>query len=263
MGLRKTLAVSVLASSALTLTLLGAQPAAEPAPSAPAAPQEQVSEVTMGTIAEAGHAGGMAAEAGTAKKHYSFIYKDGKNRPARWNPCKVIRWGYNPAKQKAGGLDDAKKAIAKLSQTSGLKYKYVGKTKSVPFKGKAPAAIDLRVGWGTNGSHPKYFKKGSRVAGYGAVYYAYRVNADGSRTAPEVVNGDLLMNASMKLSRRVQKFVYLHEAGHTAGLGHVGHRPEIMYPTVLLRDKYSYKTGDRAGLKRLGADAGCFPQPIR
>ena len=62
--------------------------------------------------------------AGSARD-WHFLFQGG----GRWNPCKPIRWSYNPAGQRYGrALADVSRAFAKISGVSGLRFKYVGRT---------------------------------------------------------------------------------------------------------------------------------------
>lgn len=52
-----------------------------------------------------------------------------------------------------------------------------------------------------------------------------------------------------------------HEMGHAVGLGHAKQPNEVMYPIAHTGSPTDYQAGDRAGLKAVGASAGCSPTP--
>lgn len=45
------------------------------------------------------------------------------------------------------------------------------------------------------------------------------------------------------------------------GLAHVDDRAQLMYPSLLTSSPAEYAAGDRTGLSKLGAPAGCFLAP--
>jgi hypothetical protein len=48
-----------------------------------------------------------------------------------------------------------------------------------------------------------------------------------------------------------------HELGHAMGLNHAAHSDEVMYPTISGSSPTDYQAGDLAGLRAVGATAGC------
>lgn len=235
------------ATAAVSILLAGGfQPASATSPTGTQA------EVVIQTGASA------SAQAG---RGYAFLNTDKQGRYARWNSCKPIRWAYNSKRQSRGTLADTKYAFQRIHQATGLKFKYVGRTTSVPFKGKVPGNIDVRVGWGTAASHPGLFGRGSRAAGYGGSKYQY-YNTDSGTTSPEYVTGEYILRANTGYSHSFFRVIMMHELGHVVGLDHVRDRRSIMAPTLGFSRGAGLTQGDRRGFRKVGR-GGCFSQPIR
>ncbi len=72
--------------------------------------------------------------------------------------------------------------------------------------------------------------------------------------------GSWLTQAGIIISPQAQPYlatVLRHELGHAVGLNHAGRSDEIMYPTVSHSSPTDYQAGDRTGLSKIGASAGC------
>lgn len=196
------------------------------------------------------------------------IYRDSKGRPARWNPCKPVRWAYNGEGQQSNGLQDAKAAVKSLSLASGIEFKYRGATTSKPGSKSFPDAIDLRVGWA--GPENRAYElagykpvSGYELEGVGLAYVQARAYTDGRVTAPELIRGEVVLNPEAGFGRKERRLTYLHELGHAFGLDHFNDAAQVMYPFIEQNDDAIYGPGDLAGLKKLGREAGCFTYPIR
>lgn len=60
---------------------------------------------------------------------------------------------------------------------------------------------------------------------------------------------------------RTQGNVILHELGHATGLDHVSSQSELMNPVLTDSAPNGHAAGDLAGLKKIGAQAGCLTIP--
>ncbi len=198
---------------------------------------------------------------------YSFIYTDGLNRPARWNPCKAITWRYNPIGEwRPSNLVDLKAAVAQLSTELGITFSYLGTTTDLPYRRGAGDSTDedLLIGWGTAASVPGL--AGSTIGLAGPSFaWGYTGSVP---NAPEIVDAEMVLDSQdgplpAGFGSRSFGALALHELGHTAGLGHAAGRSELMYPSMSSANDGRYQVGDRAGLRLLGATQGCFAKPRR
>ncbi|MFT6564751.1 MAG: hypothetical protein ACJAY5_001511, partial [Actinomycetes bacterium] len=85
----------------------------------------------------------------------------------------------------------------------------------------------------------------------------------GSGRDQEIVRGAIDIDKKLKKKKSQKRFptslrkeLYMHEWGHVVGLDHVDSRNELMFPN-LMGNLTDYGSGDKAGLRILGDDAGC------
>lgn len=234
--------------------------------------------IVVATAMPAALASSATAAVSTAKargnpKAYTFITDD---PVARWDPCGgAINYRVNLLAAPKGALNDVKGAIKRVSNATGLKFRYRGKTKAFPaaelkFSGAYPADTHLVIAWAVPGKHSTWMpKKGSRgLAGMAGPSWIPAYTETG-RDAAMIVEAGVVLNARMKLKRGFGKGprsgwqaargkLLMHEIGHAVGLDHprIADRWQVMYPTMT-RTAAVWGAGDRNGLKRLGA-GGCL-----
>lgn len=177
---------------------------------------------------------------------------------SRWNPCRVITWGYNPANGYAGSLDDMKRAFAKISARAGLRFHYVGTTVAVGGSDVTnPAGMDIVVAWSDAAHNPDL--SGSTVGLGGGLAWGAQ---DG--TGWVMTSGYILLDRKGSLRHGYDVTgsptwgqIMIHEAMHAVGLSHARGREEIMYPSAnSLNHRFGY--GDVTGLNRAGINSGCW-----
>lgn len=208
--------------------------------------------------------GSTGAEARKGKGYNILSHDEGYPYVARWNPCQKIHYKINARKSPRGGfIKDTKKAIKRLHRASGLRFKYLGRTKVVPnirsgksYKGKT----DLVIAWTT----PKKRKVLRNLGGWGGGYW-WRV----SRKTGKFTKGWVLLNSKYRYKYPkgfgtgpkggygTRGQLLMHELGHSMGLAHVKRRSEIMFHYTYRR-KAKWGNGDRRGLRRVGRPAGCI-----
>lgn len=197
---------------------------------------------------------------GSASSH-AFLAMDSKGRPAHWNRCAVVRVRVNTAGMPRGGLDDVKGVLARLNDSSGLRFVLAGGTivrpyatkdwsKNIPSRWRA----DVYIGWNDAAHVPSL---AGSVAGIGGPIY----RTDGSRE-PQIVTGALVMDREARVKGGFGAGVsrgtlILHEMGHVANLAHVKENTQVMYPAITSASTGNYQRGDRAGLVQLSR-YGCF-----
>lgn len=192
-------------------------------------------------------------------KAYQFVAKV-NGVPVHWNRCRVIDYRLSTSKAPAHALQQLKHAIRLMHKGSGLKFKYLGRTKIIPGNTtKYPGKTRLVVGWSTA-------KKSTVLASTGG--YAAGVGSATWMSTGEIVQGSVVLNRAVKLAPGFgagPKYgeqgtigqLLMHELGHAVGLAHVKDDRQIMYPE-LTRKVAQWGAGDLNGLAQIGRKRSCF-----
>ena len=233
---------------------------------------------TIGTV--------VAASPSQAAAMYTLSYQTlstSQKVVARWNPCQTsVKYRVNLAQAAStatgryAALKDVKGAIARLSYATGIRYQYLGTTKTVPTGvnwWRNTGDAELIVSWvnqNYSSTRSSLLLKDSRgwLAGT-AGWQSWRWGAyNGSPAGTAIVRGYVVLNAAQRSafapgfgSGRTRGELLIHELGHTVGLNHVDTTSQIMYPYMIKRASASYQSGDRAGLAKVGRSAGCINIP--
>ncbi len=197
---------------------------------------------------------------------FALWARDGAGLPLRWDACAPVPFLLSlPAPDHAE--DDLREALAVLAEASGLELVLLGATEERPTADRA-LVEDTPEGWRWRPvlvawEHPARTALPLDVHDRGvAVPVAVR---DGDRET--FVTGQVLINAARTDLRPgfgdrsdAVGATLLHEIAHVLGLAHVDDPTQIMSQSpgsgpVLLG------AGDLAGLRAVGAAAGCRPAP--
>lgn len=178
----------------------------------------------------------------------------------RWNPCAgpftvAVSTPALKGRQAKVAVREAKWAVGQLKKYSGLPFTFAGRTDEVPRGGTQVASANVVISYSTPKLSPGFGLQSSAV-GIGGSWIDYTL----ARFAGYVVI-DVPQARRLKAGQRggySRSSVALHELGHVVGLDHVGLRSEIMYPAVAPFTPRTFGRGDRAGLKKVGAKAGCL-----
>ena len=245
----------------LALALLGLPVLASPV-ARPAGP------VAVAQASQPVPAAAAARPAGTTLRpgSYSFLNSDG-GRPTRWNPCADVPWAFNPYGAPAGGQAAVQAAFAELSRQSGLRFRYVGQSRTVPtsshLRQRWGGFRPLLVGW-TAGAHSDLLRgRAPSTVGMTQVLWTSSFDAQGDKHT-QIASAVVAFTRASRARATGPGSWYtyaLHELGHAVGLGHVANPSQIMNATISSRLP-SYGSGDLAGLRMVGRDGGCLP-PVR
>ena len=95
---------------------------------------------------------------GSATDWTGSYWNGSDHRAARWNPCAVIRWAYDPTGSYARSVNDMKRAFALVSGRNGLHFKYVGAMNFATYTttDQLPPAWTLPSGGATPRSGPAW-----------------------------------------------------------------------------------------------------------
>lgn len=186
---------------------------------------------------------------------WSYLMPSG----GRWNPCKVIRWAYNPAGEGYPALVDVRRAFARIAGVTGLQLTYVGATswRYLGTSGEFPIAqADIAVGWANADEAPVL---AGGVVGYGGG--SARLAATGSDVRYRFDRGYLVLDSDHVLPGGFDRAgwgqIMQHEILHALGLGHATGPTQLMYGMASPAN-VRFGAGDIAGMGRIGAPAGCL-----
>jgi hypothetical protein len=192
---------------------------------------------------------------------------DHRGGPLRWDACAPVIFVLNTIGAPAHAERDLVEALAILSDASGLDLRFVGTTDERPSRARPLVEPDgpgwrwrpVLVAWDSPDTTDIALTALDRGV---ALPVSVR---DGDREA--FVTGQIVMNAERADlvpgfgdRRDAIGATLLHEIAHVIGLAHVDDPSQLMSEDpgagpVMLGD------GDRAGLRAVGAAAGCNPAP--
>jgi hypothetical protein len=201
-------------------------------------------------------AGEARAEGGNPRA-FSFIAMV-NGEPVHWDMCRNIRYRVNLRGAPPGALREIKEAIGRVSSTSGLRFKYAGRTRVSAWRfSRYPDDTRFIVDWAGPDQIPEF---GGNVVGIGGPLY--------NTGTGEIARGAVVFNVRYNdvledgFGRGYTKGeLYMHEIAHAVGLGHVGDRHQIMYSSMT-RSRAVWGEGDKNGLVRVGRRRPCFPSFI-
>jgi Matrixin len=204
------------------------------------------------------------------------VSADGHLYVIRWNPCQEITYKINlgavPAKSRASAMKDTKAAMHQLIKYTGLAFSYRGATTEIPTsKNIGSQSAELIIAW-IKPSQSDLPLRGV-TAGYGGVRYQYAPETfpDGTThfASPAAIRAIAVIDVPDVL-RRIKagggkgvnrQNLLMHELGHAVGLQHVLNLHDQMFPALNSHDPKGFGPGDRAGLAKVGAKAGCIEVP--
>ena len=213
-----------------------------------------------------------AASGATATYKLSYGKLPNGSKPVlRWNPCQTaITYKVNlasvPSKYRTTFLNETKASVARLATATRMKFSYKGTTSEIPQPGSASKqSAEIIIAW-TSPSRTRYYLYGS-TAGQGGFTWAWSgVTSAGKTTYRYAVRrGFVVLDTPQALKMKSgfgtgvrRTNLLMHELGHAVGLQHVSDTHQLMYPTLRSGTPSGYAAGDKAGLSRVGRNAGCL-----
>jgi hypothetical protein len=244
-----------------------------------------VAGAVMVAAAFSGLGSSAAAAPGAASSHYKLTYSEdwsGTSVLVRWAPCTriagvthnhVIRYRVNTAGH-ASRVGLVERAVAKLSTATGLTFRDVGQTSYIPrqdsggrlaaHEQKVKARVPFVIAWAYRGTgkHHSNLLTGTE-AGVGSISWASSNLSQQRILAGAVVikrGATSMLKPGFKAGGSIGVLL-LHELGHAVGLQHVKDDGQVMYPWIGSSSPGGYAAGDRAGLTKVGRQAGCMTTP--
>lgn len=204
---------------------------------------------------------------------YAFTLKNSDGTPIRWNPCAAIHYVTNLAEAPPSAAADVDQAVRLLSAATGLSFVNDGSTTELPTSNRPvdqPARYGsghspLLIAWVRKAETNIYDGEGPNTVGTAATTWIGATPGAANQEAA-YVTGQVAIEPDATSSfpsgfgsGRTVGLVLLHELGHIAGLAHVSDTNQVMYPDLMPVAAAAYAAGDRNGLQRVGAAAGCLP----
>lgn len=273
MNLRRSLIALALSGAVLsgTATVGAGTPAAAPvlppasvsgpvATAAHDAHDAHDAPATSGEHQEHGTTAGLSITS-TLRAPFALLSGLGGTSP-RWNPCETVQWRFNPAGAPVGGFGVVGNALKRISAVSGLRFQYMGTSTATPssayLEQSYGAYKPLLIGWTTSARSDLLRNVDRRTVGVTRVKWVGWSLLTGD--VSQLATGTVAFNAASKapLYGPNSRYTYaLHELGHAVGLSHVSSSYNLMNAVIptAMRD---LGAGDGAGLRRVGATAGCL-----
>lgn len=181
----------------------------------------------------------------------------------RYNPCQTVKYAVNANMLPADGIGVLNEAVFRIELATGLRYKYSGATKAIPFRTTSGRDEDKKANLSVAWSSPD--TDASNLAGSVLARGGFsKARWVAKRKTYKLLKTGLLMDASDTYEDRGflngggLGAVHMHELTHAAGLGHSKDSLQLMYPYTDPTRPALFGAGDLTGLKKSGRDAGCL-----
>jgi len=189
----------------------------------------------------------------------AFRDVDPDGNPGRYDPCQVVHVVANFSDAPPGAEASVRRALQHLRQVTGLQLTWDGQT--VERLPNTAAADDRDIGEAGNWAPilvnwPVDWDKAPGVLGTGGSVALQRSRNGQPTGAIQLVTGVVSINRNAD-THPVLDALLLHELGHVVGLDHVDDTAQLLHLEGAVAGLRRYQPGDRAGLDRLGAAAGC------
>ncbi len=200
---------------------------------------------------------------------FAFLAEHRGGDPVRWDPCRPIHYEVNLGHAPAGALRVVEQAVARVAEATGVTFVFdretprtAAHTQDHLFRDEHFELYPVLVSWAPPEEFRRYGNP-ERYAAIGLPFQGQDADRGWYRSGMIVVNTGAHAHASFVYRGDLGPLL-LHEWGHVMGLAHVRDRDQIMWSRDMAsadRDPdpflVEYGEGDLAGLRAVGAEAGC------
>jgi hypothetical protein len=180
----------------------------------------------------------------------------------RFNPCQAVTYRLNVARAPKGAAKDAHEAVRRMAQATGLRFRYLGTTSSIPGSARTWSSdTNLVVAW-ARPTETKWDLRGATV-GRGGVLSSEGVRRPNGSWTYKTTRAGVVIDSTANLrggfaKGSVRGQVLMHELGHAAGISHTNGAYQIMRSSTSSKRAARWGAGDLAGLSRMGMNEGCL-----
>lgn len=180
----------------------------------------------------------------------------------RFDPCRAISYRLNLARAPRGGAMDAHRAIGQLAQATGLRFRYLGTTTSMPgTRRKWSPDTNLVIAW-ARPSESSWDLRGKTV-GRGGVVSSQAVRQANGSWSYRITRAGVLIDSTASMRGgfgpgSLRGRVLMHELAHAAGLGHTSGAYQVLREVISTAGPARWGAGDLTGLSRIGKTQGCL-----
>jgi hypothetical protein len=215
---------------------------------------------------ESAHALGTPAPIPAGSGGYEVLEHQPGNAkaPVAFDPCRPVHYVVNPAGEPADGQQVVADAIARLQETTGLRFVADGATTESPSKERPayqPRRYDpsrwapVLIAWSDEQSYPAL---AGYIIGIGGPRAWSTSSGHLAYVSGQVVLDRVQLDPAQLPDRTVARAVILHELGHLVGLDHTADRSQLMFSEAEFNVR-DYGAGDLRGLALVGTQA-CVPE---